>query len=126
MEPSSLTGSPVDQDVRHLRSETRESMFLLATVRRPRGVDVSIKVRNLSPGGMMAECPGGFVRGEPVEVELRGIGMVPGKVAWTASGRIGVQFNGTIDHRRARTPIGMAPKPVIGKIQSTTWRPAVR
>jgi hypothetical protein len=101
-------------------------MFLLATVRKPRGVDVAVKVRNLSPGGMMAECPSGFVRGETVQADLRGIGTVTGKVAWTASGRIGIQFDEPVDHRRARVKLGEGPKPPVLQHRANTWRPAVR
>ena len=101
-------------------------MFLLATLRRPRGPDVAIKVRNLSPGGLMAECPGGFVRGDVVEAELRGLGRVAGRVAWTASGRIGLQFDATVDHRLARVRPGEAMQPQIMHHQPVTWRPAVR
>ena len=101
-------------------------MFLLATVRRPRGVDVAVKVRNLSPGGMMAECPSGFVRGEVVEVDLRGIGTVAGRIAWTASGRIGVQFDEVIDHLRTRMPVVPGPRQTFISVQRNTWRPGVR
>lgn len=113
-------------DVRHLRSEPRDSMFLLASVRRAGGPDVPVKVRNLSQGGLMADCPSGFVRGEEIQVELRGIGTVGGKIAWTASGRIGIQFDYAIDHRRARVPVGAGPKPLIAHHDASTWRPAVR
>ncbi len=101
-------------------------MFLLAAVRQPRGPDVAVKVRNLSPGGMMAECPSGFVRGEAVEVDLRGIGLVRGRIAWTASGRIGVQFDEAIDPRQARVKLGAGPKPLLTHHAGSTWRPAVR
>ena len=53
----------VPESIRQLRAEPRQSMLLLASVRRPGGADVAVKVRNLSSGGMMAECPGGFGRG---------------------------------------------------------------
>ena len=92
-------------------------MFLLAAVRRPGGTEQTVKVRNLSPGGMMAESPSGFVRGDPIEVDLRGVGVVPGRIAWTASGRIGVQFDRQIDHRLARVT-GPSPDQAAIKLVS--------
>ena len=91
-----------DAGFQSMRAEPRDSMFLMAVMRRPGGPDVSVKVRNLSAGGMMAESPIGFSRGEAVETDLRGIGTITGKVAWTAGGRVGVQFDGPIDPRLAR------------------------
>jgi hypothetical protein len=90
------------------RSEPRYSMFLMATVRRPGGQDVTVKVRNLSSGGMMAECPIGFARGESIEVNLRGIVLVAGTIAWSTGGRIGVSFAEPVDPRDARKPVDRA------------------
>jgi hypothetical protein len=89
-------------------------------------VEVSVKVRNLSPGGLMAEAPSGFVRGEAIQVDLRGIGAVVGKIAWTASGRIGIQFDERIDHRQARVKLGEAAMPPMVQHRPNAWRPAVR
>lgn len=109
-----------------LRSEPRDSMFLMAAMRRAGGSEVMVKVRNLSPGGMMAESPVNFSRGELVETELRGIGVVAGKVAWNAGGRVGVQFDSPVDPRLARKPVGTAPQPNLVKASRTMWRPSIR
>ena len=114
-----------DQPVESMRADPRDSMFLMAVMRRPGGPDVSVKVRNLSAGGMMAESPIGFSRGEAVETDLRGIGTITGKVAWTAGGRVGVQFDGTIDPRLARKPVSGNPQPPLLKPSRTMWRPAL-
>ena len=103
-------------------------MFLLAAVRRPRGPDIAVKVRNLSSGGMMAEFTGGLMRGDAVEVDLRGIGTITGKVAWTAPGRLGVQFDTAVDHRLARvTPkASAAAQPMLVRASRSAWRPGLR
>lgn len=106
--------------------EPRDSMFLLATLRRPNGPDIPIKVRNLSPGGMMAEVALSMARGEPIEAELRGIGPIGGHVAWVAGGRIGVAFDRPVDPRLARKPVGTAPQPQLVKVNRQTWRPGLR
>lgn len=128
MEQSFVPNEMDDADAQfeHLRAEPRDSMFLMAAVRRVGGTDVSCKVRNLSAGGMMAESPVGFSRGDAIEVDLRGIGIITGKIAWTAGGRIGVQFDAPIDPRLARKPVGGNPQPQLVKPSRAMWRPALR
>ena len=108
------------------RAEPRDSMFLMAVLRRPGGEGVTIKVRNLSPGGMMAEAPISFSRGEAIEADMRGIGPIGGHVAWTAGGRIGISFDRPIDPRLARKPIGGGPQPQLVKASRSAWRPGLK
>lgn len=128
MVQSIVPGEAADADARFesLRSEPRDSMFLMAAMRRPGGAEVQVKVRNLSPGGMMAESPVNFSRGEQIETDLRGIGLVTGKVAWTAGGRVGVQFDTTIDPRLARKPVSGNPQPQLVRPSRAMWRPSIR
>ncbi|WP_420142051.1 PilZ domain-containing protein [Sphingomonas sp.] len=117
-----------DEDARyaHLRSEPRDSMFLMATMRRAGGPDVTVKVRNLSGGGLMAESPVTFLRDERVEVELRGIGTVAGRIAWFAAGRLGIAFDTPVDPRLARKPVTGNPQPQLVQASRTMWRPGIR
>jgi hypothetical protein len=115
-----------DEQFEHLRSESRDSMFLMAALRRLGGKDATVKVRNLSAGGMMAESPVSFSRGDEVEVDLRGIGIISGKIAWTAGGRVGVQFHSAVDPRLARKPVSGNPQPQLVKPSRAMWRPALR
>lgn len=93
------------------RSKTRDSLFLMAGVRVAGAAEFrSVRVRNLSAGGLMAELPDALEIGTPVEIDVRGIGMVPGKVAWSAAGRIGVSFDRQIDPMAARKPVGAPPR----------------
>jgi hypothetical protein len=116
-----------EQRFGHLRSEPRDSMFLMAVIRRPGGEDVTVKVRNLSSGGMMAESPISFSRGEVIAIELRGIGAIGGRIAWTAGGRVGVAFDDPIDPRLARKPLTSgAPQPNLVKPSRSMWRPGLR
>ena len=85
------------------RQANRDSMFLFARVR----VDGQesphrAKVRNLSAGGMMAECNARVTRGTPVSIELRNIGWVEGSVAWTQDNRFGIAFVDAIDPNAIR------------------------
>jgi hypothetical protein len=65
-------------------------------------------VRNLSPGGMMAQGEGTLVIGARVAVTLRNIGAVQGKVAWAEKGRYGIAFDHEIDPQAVRAPVALA------------------
>jgi hypothetical protein len=91
------------------RSLARDSLFLAATLcfadeARPR----ETRARNLSAGGVMAECGRTVPTGTRVAIEIRGIGEVDGRVAWCAAGRVGISFDTPVDPRLARKPVGPA------------------
>jgi hypothetical protein len=93
------------------RNDSRDSLFLAADMRiADRATARQVRVRNLSAGGLMAEFPDGLDQGTPIEVDVRGIGWVEGRVAWSAAGRIGVAFDREIDPIRARKPVGQGDR----------------
>jgi len=100
-----------NEDGVHNRNDSRDSLFLMADFRASgiSGVH-QVRVRNLSAGGLMAEFPKELDQGLPVEFDVRGIGWVPGKVAWCTAGRIGVAFDHQIDPMLARKPVGHGGK----------------
>lgn len=85
------------------RNIPRDSLFMMAHLRLE-GQDVShrVKVRNLSPGGMMAEGNVRVVRGVMVTIDLRNIGQVEGSVAWIQDNRFGIAFREEIDAKKVR------------------------
>jgi len=54
-------------------------------------------IRNISPGGLMGKLHTALPPGEPVTVEIRSGNHIAGRVAWSADGMIGVQFDEKID-----------------------------
>lgn len=115
---------PPPQDGAYNRQDTRDSLFLTAECRLAGSSQPGemVRVRNLSAGGLMAEYPAGLPYGERVEFDVRGIGWVPGQVAWSAAGRIGVAFDRQIDPMLARKPVGgsgghpsKSAKPVLSR-----------
>lgn len=93
--------------IRHQRGEMRDSMLLHAVMRlTAEGPAVALRVRNLSAGGLMAECSAMVEQGQSVEVELRNVGTVGGKIAWVRGQHIGIAFGSRIDPRVARKPVG--------------------
>ena len=88
-------------------SRGRDSLFLSARLRVVGHPDeIEIRVRNLSAGGLMAELPAPLSSTElPIEVQVRGIGWVAGRIAWQTEGRAGISFDREIDPQRARKPV---------------------
>jgi len=115
---ASDTVSEADAAVRR-RIDSRDSMFLHATLRRA-GCDdqLVLRVRNLSAGGMMAETPASFETGEAIEVNLRGIGAVAGRIAWCANGQVGIAFLARIDPKSARLKVAMQKRPLVPAAQA--------
>ncbi len=102
--PMMVGGHDVSEEGR-----ARDSLFLMARLRTPSLPDTyTVRVRNLSAGGLMAEFETPLDRDTPIEVEVRGLGWVPGRVAWFTQGRTGVAFDTPIDPQRARKPVGPA------------------
>ncbi len=84
----------------------RDSLLLLANLRRVgETISVPVRVRNLSPGGLMAELDEPLDPDMPIEIEVRGIGWITGRVAWHTEGRTGIAFDRLIDPQRARKPV---------------------
>ncbi len=88
------------------RSNDRNTLLLKAVLRFPAsGNEREVRVRNLSSGGMMAEAAVQASRGEAVEVNLKNMGWITGKVAWLAESRFGIAFDYPIDPKAARQNI---------------------
>lgn len=102
----SLTALSAD-DFTGQRAGVRDSLLLVAQFRVDQDPQPEqVRVRNLSAGGLMAEHATPLSRGTPVEVEVRGVGWISGRIAWSTEGRVGVAFDHAIDPRMARKPVG--------------------
>ena len=86
------------------RRDVRDSLFVLAKLRPEgdAGEGDKVRVRNVSSGGLMADASDQYRPGMRVEVDLEGIGLMSGSVAWSEAGRIGVAFDHPVDKSRAR------------------------
>lgn len=91
------------------RGGGRDSLLLGAQLRVNGTEPQLVRVRNLSRGGLMAELAGDPDIGDPVQIEVRGVGWVDGQIAWAAEGRVGISFDKPIDPKRARKPVSAAP-----------------
>lgn len=97
----------VDEEVAALsRGADRDSLFMQAGLILPGTSDpIVVRVRNLSPGGMLAEAKLKITQGTTVEVDLRNVGPVPGRVIWAGEGKFGIAFDRLIDPQAVRRQI---------------------
>jgi hypothetical protein len=58
---------------------------------------VSVRIVNISAGGLMAVVPPGPKLGGHVTIAIRHLGRFVGRIVWARDGRIGMKFDGAID-----------------------------
>ena len=91
------------------RQIARDSLFVMACLRlKGSPEEHRVRVRNLSPGGLMAEGTLDVVPGLGLEIDIRNVGWVDGTVAWVQDNRFGIAFNREIDPQIVRGPGGSA------------------
>ncbi len=115
-------------NARGQRSTNRSSLFLLGKMGVDGGVSSEpIRIRNLSPTGLMAEAPTILAVGTAVIVEMKNLPMTKGKVVWATDGRMGIAFNAEIDPAKVRQPVGKGedPTPDFLKV-APTRRPGLK
>ncbi|PJI87048.1 PilZ domain-containing protein [Sphingomonas koreensis] len=123
--PTDPMSANLSEDPTHQRSAARDSLLLSAQLRIAGEPEATVRVRNLSAGGLMAEYAQPVDIGSTVQVDVRGVGWVGGRVAWTAEGRIGIAFDREIYPMAARKPVGNGTHtPRYAKATETAPRPA--
>jgi hypothetical protein len=85
------------------RDKSRESIFLGAVISLGnQRQSLNVRVRNISSGGMMIDLAGPQPKGLVVTAEMKGIGEVRGRIAWSTENRAGIAFDRTVDPKLAR------------------------
>lgn len=80
------------------RDVARSSLFMLTRITLENNSrQYQVKVRNLSPKGMMAEGNVPVARGSRLSINLENGTTVEGTVAWIEGSRFGIAFDGTAD-----------------------------
>ena len=97
------------------RNVARDSLFMLADITlESNSRKYRVKVRNLSPRGMMGEGDLPIARGSRLTIDFRDAGEVTGSVAWIEGTRFGIAFEDEIDMEsvrnsmKSKTPQAMA------------------
>jgi hypothetical protein len=117
----------VDEEVAALsRSTDRDSLFLQANLILPgQTAPLAVRVRNLSAGGMLAEAPSrGIAQGMVIEIELRNVGFVPGRIVWIGEGKFGIAFDHPVDPQAVRRQVvqKMEVPPHISALNGPLYR----
>lgn len=117
----------VDEEVAALsRSADRDSLFLQANVHLSgQATPLVVRVRNLSAGGMLAETSvRGIVQSMAIEIELRNVGVVPGRVVWVGEGKFGIAFDHPVDPQAVRRQVvqKMEVPPHISALNGPLYR----
>lgn len=117
----------VDEEVAALsRGADRDSLFLQAGLILPGQADpVIVRVRNLSAGGMLAEAKIRIEQGAAVEIELRNVGRVPGRVIWAGEGKFGIAFDRPVDPQAVRRQV-VSPSDLPPHLKRTGMEPVYR
>ncbi len=87
------------------RQTARESLSFLASLKvdgDALAVEYRVRVRNLSPAGLMAEGDVAVAPGSLVAIELEDIGWVEGSVAWKQDNRFGIAFAEDVNYAHLR------------------------
>jgi hypothetical protein len=97
----------LDEEVAALsRGADRDSLFMQAGLTIPGQAEpVVVRVRNLSAGGMLAESQARVVQGAVVEIDLRNVGPVPGRIVWVGEGKFGVAFDRPVNPQAVRRQV---------------------
>lgn len=120
-----MSDDPEIADRGPARSAPRDSLFLLTSLSTPEGAPLGkARIRNLSATGMMADCERAVPANVRVHLDLRGIGLVQGVVAWSREDKIGVAFDEPIDPQQARKPVavGVSQKAMPDYLRTTQLR----
>lgn len=91
------------------RSDKRARVLLSAKLKTSFG-EVDARLRDLSRKGALVECMQVPAVGSQV-VFMRGETVVPARVAWAASNRVGLEFDHMIDEHELLVHIGKPGKP---------------
>ncbi|NNM76847.1 hypothetical protein HJG53_08045 [Sphingomonas sp. ID1715] len=96
--------SLLDDSAGPIAREKRFAVFLRGVIGRAGSRNrMPLTVRNISAHGLKGECAYPPLPGEPVEVDLPGIGAIFGAVRWGDGQGIGIEFDGPIDPTLAFT-----------------------
>jgi hypothetical protein len=80
------------------RSDDRSKISVYrSAMLRWNGYEALCLIRNISPGGLMGKLHTSLPPDEPVTVEIRSGHQIAGRIAWSADGMVGVQFDEKID-----------------------------
>ncbi len=118
-------------ELRRSGVKTRASTLLSAKAIGNAGVEIGIRIRNLSETGLGGVCVTGFGfrNGEKVTVMLRDESWIAGRVMWVDGRRFGAVFDQRIDvvrfNEAARSTRPDFEVTALHAVEKRAWRPAL-
>ncbi len=101
--PANMTDDDSEIPTDQKRGKSRESILLGARLLYEGDASpVTARIRNISSGGMMVDTLKPMPLGLTVTAEIKTIGEVSGRVAWSTENRVGIAFDSPIDPKHAR------------------------
>ena len=99
-------GENAGGDQEKTRKKGRDSLFMQGILHIPGATQpVTVRVRNLAAGGLMADFSGSIQKDSEIQIELRNVGLVSGRVAWVSPNQFGMAFDKEIDPQAVRRPV---------------------
>lgn len=103
LSPAACLEDDLLHDTMSARGAARDSLFLQAEISVPGWpAPAMARVRNLSPGGMLAESAHQVAEGTMLQVTLPNVGPVTARCVWSSEGRFGVAFDHAIEAQAVR------------------------
>jgi hypothetical protein len=113
----------IDDSVPETRDKSRESIFLGAVISLGnQRQSLNVRVRNISSGGMMIDLAGPQPKGLAVIAEMKGIGEVRGRIAWSTENRAGIAFDRLVDPKLARHVVSAPAVPTYSRFAADPTR----
>ncbi len=125
--PGPITQSETEPDAEDAaREKARDSTFLSAVVVFDgTSTPQTVRVRNVSAGGMMIDIGAAREKGSGVTANLKNIGEIRGHVIWSTAKRMGIAFDHEIDPHLARHKPVAAEIPGCKLPYTTSRRPGL-
>lgn len=94
-----LVRAPEFAESESFETAERRYAVVLSAVILAEGLErpVSIRICNISAGGLMAVAPAHVALGGAIAVVIRHVGRLLGRIVWAQKGRIGIRFDHEID-----------------------------
>lgn len=80
-----------------VRRENRDEVHYRARAFGPDAKPLTLLVVNISSNGLMARCDAAYTVGDRIRVSLPVVGVMVAEIRWSLGGRMGCQFDRTVD-----------------------------
>jgi PilZ domain len=117
-ENANNSGQPIDPSAS--RQEARDNIFMSAELMfEDARESMTVRIRNISSGGMMIDCSANFPIGHVVSCTIKNVGEVKGRIAWSVAPRMGIAFESELDPKKVRYTPERPPENIFAPLYRT-------